>query len=167
MAERRLVAVLGYSRRSGDGLHPVCAERLRVAEREADGATAVLLSGWGRGPTVDSEAELMKAAWAGPDVRLIADADARSTLGNARAVAAAARETGATHVTLVTSSWHRTRARSLVRAALDAEIDLDVVSPPPPTLPVYYLGREAVCLLALPLQRALSARPSSAALRDR
>ena len=156
------MAVLGYSRRRGDGLHPICAARLEAAERVADGAVAVLLSGWARRPTSRSEAELMAAAWAGPEVPLLADGDARSTLGNARAVAAAVRETGATRVTVVTSSWHRRRASALVRAALGPGIGLDVVSPPP-TRPLHLVGRELACLLAVPLQRALSARPSSAA----
>ena len=160
------MAVLGYSRRRGRGLHPICAARLEAAERVADGASAVLLSGWARRPSTPSEAELMKAAWAGPQVPLLADGDARSTLGNARAVAVAARETGATHVTVVTSSWHRVRARALVRAALDPAIELEVVSPPR-TRPLHLLGRELACLVALPLQRALSARPSSAAPRGR
>jgi DUF218 domain len=166
VAERRLVAVLGYSRRRGDGLHPICAARLEAAERVADGAAAVLLSGWARRPSVRSEAELMAAAWAGPQVPLIADGDARSTLGNARAVATAARATEATHVTLVTSSWHRLRAKALVQAALGPGIRLDIVSPPP-TRPLHLVGREVACLLAVPLQRALSARPSSAAPRGR
>ncbi len=166
MAERHLVAVLGYSRRSGGaGLHPICAARLEAAEQVADGAEAVLLSGWARRPSTPSEAALMKAAWAGPPVPLLADGDARSTLGNARAISEAARATDATHVTVVTSSWHRLRARALVRAALDPGIALEVVSPPP-TRPLHLVGRELACLVALPLQR-LSARPSSAAQRGR
>ena len=167
VAERRLVAVLGYSRGRGDALHPICAARLAAAERVADGAEAVLLSGWARRRSRPSEAALMKVAWAGPPVRLIADGDARSTLGNARAVAAAARELEATHVTLVTSSWHRVRAAALTRAALgDEGIRLEVVSPPP-TRPLHLLGRELACLAAVPLQRLLSARPSRAEPRGR
>ena len=94
----------------------------------------------------------MEAAWTGPPVRLIADGDARSTVGNARAVAAAARELDAPHVTLVTSSWHRARAAALARAALGDGVLLDVVSPPR-TRPLHLLGRELACLLVLPLQR--------------
>ena len=154
MAERRLVAVLGYSRRRGRGLHPICAARLAAAEEVAEGADAVLLSGWARRAGASSEAALMKEAWAGPPVRLLADGDARSTLGNARAVAAAVRDTGATRVTLVTSSWHRYRAGMLVRAALGPEIRLDLVSPPP-TRPPHLLGRELACLVALVLTRRL------------
>jgi uncharacterized SAM-binding protein YcdF (DUF218 family) len=166
VAERRLVAVLGYSRRRGEGLHPVCTARLRAAEGVADGAAAVLLSGWARRRSRPSEATLMEDAWAGPPVRLIADGDARSTLGNARAVAAAAHEVEATSVTLVTSSWHRARAAALVRAALDPRIRLEIVSPPP-TRPLGLLGRELACFAALPLQLAISARRWNAARPDR
>ena len=63
----------------------------------------------------------MRQAWRGPAVRLVADGDARTTAGNARAVAAAARHIGADEVVIVTSSWHARRARLLVEAALDPE----------------------------------------------
>jgi len=75
----RVVAVLGYSERRGSGLHPICGARLDAAARVAAGADAVVLSGWSRRPGRPSEAALMQAAWAGPDVPLVADADARST----------------------------------------------------------------------------------------
>jgi uncharacterized SAM-binding protein YcdF (DUF218 family) len=153
VAERRLVAVLGYSSRRGHGLHPICAARLAAAESVADGAVAVLLSGWSRVPHRPSEATLMEAAWNGPDVPLIADGDARSTAGNARAVAAAAREADASSVTLVTSSWHGARAAALVKAALPPDVPVEVVSPPA-TRPLGLMARELAFRLALPLQRA-------------
>ncbi|MEO5575335.1 MAG: YdcF family protein [Gaiellaceae bacterium] len=142
----RLVAVLGYSTRRGDGLHPVCAARLAAAERAADDADAVLFSGWSRRRHRPSEAELMRSAWRGPASRLLADGDARSTFGNARAVAVVAGEVGADEVVLVTSTWHARRARLLVRAALGPDVSLDVVTADrsrPPLL----IGRELVCLL--------------------
>jgi uncharacterized SAM-binding protein YcdF (DUF218 family) len=129
----RLVAVLGYSSRRGDG------------------ADAVLFSGWSRRSGGSSEAALMLAAWRGADVPLLDDGDARTTLGNARAVAAAAQALGATEVVLVTSSWHRLRARRLVQAALGPDVRLELVSPARPR-PLHLVGRELVCLLALPLQ---------------
>jgi uncharacterized SAM-binding protein YcdF (DUF218 family) len=151
----RLVAVLGYSGRRGEGLDRVCAARLAAAEAPAEGADAVLLSGWSRQPGRASEASLMQAAWRGPQVPLLGDGDARTTLGNARAVAAAAKAIGATEVVVVTSSWHRLRARLLVRAALGPDVRLEVVSPERRT-PPHLVGRELVCLLALPFQlRAL------------
>jgi uncharacterized SAM-binding protein YcdF (DUF218 family) len=142
----RLVAVLGFSTGRGSGLHPICAARLETAERVADGADAVLLSGWSRRRRRRSEAELMREAWCGPELPLVVDGDARTTLGNARAVAAAATELGATEVVLVTSSWHARRARLLVRAALGPDVRLEVVTPPL-TGPAHLVGRELACLL--------------------
>lgn len=95
----------------------------------------------------------MRKAWHGPDVPLIVDGDATTTLGNARAVAAAASELRATEVVLVTSSWHARRAGLLVRAALGPDVRLEVVTPAR-TRPLYLVGREVACLVALPLQRA-------------
>lgn len=152
MASRsKLVAVLGYSTRRGGGLHPVCAARLAVAEEAAADADAVVLSGWARRPHRPSEAELMRAAWRGPDVTLIADGDARTTAGNARSIAAAARTAGATEVVVVTSFWHRPRARLLLRRALGPDVQLRLVSPER-RAPLHLLGRELACLLALPVQ---------------
>jgi uncharacterized SAM-binding protein YcdF (DUF218 family) len=153
----RLVAVLGYSTRRGGALHPVCAARLRAAEEVAAGADAVVLSGWARRPHHPSEAELMVAAWHGPDVHLVPDGDARTTAGNARGVARAAREAGATKVVAVTSSWHRRRARALLRAALGSDVELELVA----SAGRDGLGlraRELACLVALPLQSALLRR---------
>jgi uncharacterized SAM-binding protein YcdF (DUF218 family) len=161
VAERRLVAVLGYSPRRGQGLDPICASRLEAAQGVAEGAAAVLLSGWARRRHRASEAALMQAAWRGPAVPLIADGDARTTAGNARAVAAAVCELEATSVTLVTSSWHQRRARALVQAALPRGVRIEVISPPP-TRPLRLLARELACRLALPVQRArLSAARTS------
>ena len=148
----RLVAVLGFSTRRGGGLHPICAARLEVAERVAQGADAVVLSGWSRRRQRPSEGELMREAWRGPELPLLVDGDARTTLGNARAVASAAAQLRATHVVLVTSSWHARRARLLVRAALGPEIGLEVVTPAR-TRPLFLVGRELACLAAVPLQR--------------
>jgi hypothetical protein len=147
----RLVAVLGYSTRRGDHLHPICAARLETAEREAEGADAVLLSGWSRRRHRRSEAELMREAWRGPDVLLLLDADARTTAGNARSVARAAAELGAGEVVVVTSSWHAHRARRLVARALPDGPSLRVVTPPP-TRPLRLLARELV-LRAAPRRR--------------
>jgi uncharacterized SAM-binding protein YcdF (DUF218 family) len=153
--------VLGYSGWRHRRLHPVCAARLEAGERAAEGADAVLLSGWARPPRRETEAALMRAAWRGPDVLLLADDGARTTVGNVRAVAAAARELGAGEVVVVTSSWHRLRARLLLRAALGPDVTIELVSPARPRRPLL-LGREAACLLLLPLQlRAVRGRRSS------
>jgi uncharacterized SAM-binding protein YcdF (DUF218 family) len=137
----RLVAVLGYAPRRGDSLHDVCAARVRHASTLVRDGDAVLLTG---------EAELMNGAWAGSEVSL--DPHARNTRENARAIAAAAREVGATEVVVVTSTWHAFRARTLVRAAL-RDPDVTVTSSSPPGWrPVSLLAREAACLTALPIQ---------------
>ncbi len=150
----RVVAVLGYSGGRGAGLHPVCAERLAHAEKLAMGARAVILSGWARrsGPT--PEAELMRAAWAGPTVRLICDPEARSTADNAVNIAAAVRALGAEELVVVTSPWHRPRANVLLRAAMRGSgIRLSVATAgrSRPALP---LARELACLALLPFQLA-------------
>ena len=60
----------------------------------------------------------MAEAWRGESRVLHLDSGARTTSGNARAVATIARRLGATEVVVVTSGWHGRRAASLVRAAL-------------------------------------------------
>jgi uncharacterized SAM-binding protein YcdF (DUF218 family) len=157
----RLVAVLGYSTVRGDELHPIALDRLRAAELVAsEGADAVLLSGWSRRRHRLPEAELMRAAWAGPDVPLLVDADARTTGGNARAVADAVRETGVTEVVVVTSSWHARRARHLVRDALPAHVAVRVATPAR-TRPARLIARE----LALYLLRRTTASTARALRR--
>jgi uncharacterized SAM-binding protein YcdF (DUF218 family) len=60
----------------------------------------------------------MARAWTSPAGRVVLDRNARSTVGNALAVARVARGLGAHEVVLVTSGWHGRRASALVRAAL-------------------------------------------------
>lgn len=156
----RVVAVFGYSRRRDHGLNAICAARLAEAERVADGARVVILSGWARRPRV-SESELMRAAWRGPDVPLICDADARSTADNAAHVALAARELGAEELLVVTSSWHRRRASIFLRATLEGSgIGLSVVGAGGPR-PLLTLAREVACFALVPFQlpRARRGRP--------
>ena len=145
MTGGRVVVVVGYSRRRDSELHPVCAERLAHAQSLAGDARAVILSGC-------REAELMRAAWRGPDTFVICDAKARTTAGNAANVAARARELGASELVVVTSRWHRTRVSLLMRAALRGSgIELSVEATDgagPPLL----RARELVCLALLPVQ---------------
>ena len=156
---KRLVAVFGYSARGADGLHPLCLLRLRHAEELADGADAVVLSGWSRHGTGFAEAELMRDAWHGPDVRLVCDTTARNTMQNAIGVAELARELGVDEVIVVTSQWHAPRARALVRAALgDADVSVRASSPGGRMHP-RLLARELVCLAALPYQRRRVRQP--------
>jgi uncharacterized SAM-binding protein YcdF (DUF218 family) len=114
----RLVAVLGYSDRATDGLHPVCAARLARAAEEALPDDVVLFSGWGRSLDLPAEADLMARAWTVPVRARVADRGARTTLGNALGVARLARKLEAEEVVLVTSSWHGRRASALIRASL-------------------------------------------------
>ena len=144
----RLVAVLGYSDRRANGLHQHCAKRLRHAELIVSEDDAVLLSGWSRRRGNTSEAELMRRAWRGSDVRLLEDTTARNTAGNAASVAEAARRFGATEVTVVTSRWHAFRTRRLVSAALPQTPVR--TSSPADRPPVSLLAREAACLVLLP-----------------
>jgi hypothetical protein len=164
----RVVAVLGYSGRPDDGLHPVCAARLARAEELAGGACAVILSGWARPPRARSEAELMRAAWNGPDVPLVCDPDSGSTAGNAANIAADVRMLGARELVVVTSSWHAPRARALLEAALRGEdVRVSVATARGSPSPAAAL-RELVCLLALPLQlgRARRRAPSGGGARS-
>jgi uncharacterized SAM-binding protein YcdF (DUF218 family) len=112
----RLIAVLGYSVRRGNGLDPICSARLRHAETLA--ADAVVLSGWARQSRGSGEAELMRTAWRGPDVPLVCDTTARNTAQNAAAIASVAKELEAREVVVVTSRWHAPRTWLLVRTAL-------------------------------------------------
>ncbi|HEY7707405.1 MAG TPA: ElyC/SanA/YdcF family protein [Gaiellaceae bacterium] len=141
----RVVAVLGYSRRGDADLHAICAARLARAQELAGGADTVILSGF-------PEAELMRAAWKGPEVELIPEAESRSTAQNAANVARAARKLGASELVVVTSSWHRLRVSALMRAALHGSgIRLRIDGADAPR-PVGLLAREAVCLALLPFQ---------------
>jgi uncharacterized SAM-binding protein YcdF (DUF218 family) len=142
-----VVVVVGYSRRRDSELHPVCAERLAHAQSLAGDAGAVILSGC-------REAELMRAAWQGPDVLLVCDADAHNTADNAANVAARARELGAREVVVVTSRWHRARVSVLMRAALRGSgIGLSVEGTHG-RWPPHLVARELACLALLPVQLA-------------
>lgn len=118
MSQTRLIAVLGYSSRSGNGLHQICAARVRRAEQEARTGDVVLLSGWARNGGAASEADEMARAWKGDRDRLVLDGRARSTRGNVHATAALARALNTREIVLVTSSWHSRRAAVLLRWAL-------------------------------------------------
>jgi hypothetical protein len=145
MTAARVVAVLGYSHRRTGRLHPICAGRLTHAQGVADGAQAVVFSGF-------SEADPMRAAWTGPDVLLVCDSEARHTADNAANIAALARQMGAQELVVVTSSWHRRRARILFGAALRGSgirFSIETAEGPRPS---WLLGRELLCLALVPLQ---------------
>jgi uncharacterized SAM-binding protein YcdF (DUF218 family) len=149
-APKRLIVVLGYSDGRQRELHPICAARLEHAARLAEEGDAVLLSGWSRRAGRLPEAELMRRAWPGPERSLLSDPDARHTAQNAANAAAHARELGAEEVVVVTSSWHRARARALFRRLLPG-VEVTVVGARTPGSPRNYV-REAVVFPLVPLQ---------------
>jgi uncharacterized SAM-binding protein YcdF (DUF218 family) len=154
-----LVAVLGYSDRSNGDLHPICATRLAAAREAADGAGAVVFSGWSRRRgAARSEAELMVAAWDGPDCPLVSDPHARITAENAAHVGTLARALSAGEVRVVTSSLHQLRASLLFRAALRGSgARLSVRTAPGPRS-VRFALRELLALPLVPFQLALVMR---------
>ena len=154
----RLIAVLGYSDDTTAELHPVCGARLAIAAEEARSDDVVLFSGWARGSGLASEAELMLASWTGSGCTRLVDRAARTTLGNAIAVARAARHVDADEVILVTSRWHARRAATLVRAALRGSgTTLRVASAEEPLPPARRL-REAASWLVTPFLAVVAAR---------
>ncbi len=154
----RLVAVLGYSDRSTEELHAVCASRLERAADEIRPGDTVLLSGWARARRPRSEARLMEQAWSGRSARVVLDEGARTTQGNALRAAAAASELGVDEVVVVTSGWHARRAGALVRGALRGSgRTVTVVSTVDRGTRRARL-RELACWPAVPFQIARSAR---------
>ena len=154
----RLVAVLGYSDATTAELHPVCRVRLALAEQEARPGDVVLFSGWARGSGLTSEADLMVASWTGAACTRLVDRGARTTLGNALAVARAARRLPADEVVLVTSRWHARRAATLVRAALHGSGATLRVVPAEEPIPPERRLREAAAWLTVPLLAMVAAR---------
>lgn len=152
----RLVVVLGYSARRDGGLHPICAARLAHAARVVGETDAVLLSGRSRRPALPAEAELMRRAWGGPDRDLLCDLDARITADNAANAALHARELAVRHVVVVTSWWHRFRARVLFRALLPG-VRVSVASARTPWTPRLLL-RELAVFPLVPVQVRLARR---------
>jgi uncharacterized SAM-binding protein YcdF (DUF218 family) len=154
----RLVAILGYSDATTDGLHEIAATRVRRAADEARPDDIVLFSGWARGARWQAEADLMAARWTAPARARLVDRGARTTLGNAIAVARAARWVGAEEVVLVTSRWHARRASALVRASLNGSgARLRVVATDEPTVPRRGL-RELAAWMIVPVLALVAAR---------
>jgi uncharacterized SAM-binding protein YcdF (DUF218 family) len=152
----RLVVVLGYSSRRGDGLHPICSARLAHAAGLVDETDAVLLSGWSRRRGSVAEADLMRSAWNGRGAALLCDSAARITAENAANAADHARELAVGHVLVVTSWWHRLRARALFRSLLPG-IRVDVVAARTPWSPRLLL-RELAVFPLVPLQVVIARR---------
>jgi uncharacterized SAM-binding protein YcdF (DUF218 family) len=100
----------------------------------------------------------MAAAFAGKARTRLVDRGARTTLGNAIAVARAARLTSAEEVVVVTTGWHARRARALVRAALVGQgTRLRIAAVHAPHAPARRL-REAAAWLLVPVFALVAAR---------
>jgi uncharacterized SAM-binding protein YcdF (DUF218 family) len=94
----------------------------------------------------------MRDAWPSPCGQLVCDRTARSTADNAANVVAAADALGVSELVVVTSRWHRRRARILFRAALRGrKVRLSVEGAPGPRPPAV-VARELVCLVLVPFQ---------------
>jgi uncharacterized SAM-binding protein YcdF (DUF218 family) len=140
----RLVAVLGYSARGDQGLHPVCAARVARAAEVASEEDTVVLTG-------RPEAQLMHAAWQGQALRVVCETDAGVTAESAAQVARLARELGADEVIAVTSWWHCRRTAFLFRRALRGS-GVAVSTVGAPTWSGRLLFREAAAYALLPVQ---------------
>jgi uncharacterized SAM-binding protein YcdF (DUF218 family) len=140
----RLVVVLGYSDRRGDGLHPICAARLATAAALASPDDTVVLTG-------RPEAELMRRAWQGSSNRLLCDTGAGVTAESAAHTARLVRELGVSEVVVVTSWWHCRRTGLLFRRALNGT-GAGVRTVPSPSWTPRLLLREAAAFALVPLQ---------------
>ncbi len=153
----RLVAVLGYSSaRGGDELHRVCAARLARAGEEALAGRHGLSVWLAAAPDAhSSEAELMAGMWRGDTHQVLVDDASRTTYGNVRAAAAAARKLGVGEIVLVTSGWHGRRASALLQAAHGDRVVLAATDERGTAVA---RARELVCWLFVPVQVALARR---------
>jgi len=162
-ADGRLIVVLGSSDRHTDGLHPICAARLRHAATLADTRDVVVLSGWARAAHGRSEAELMAAGWTGTCRELVVDPEARHTVENALNALDDLERTGATTVIVVTSRFHAQRARAVFAYLTRRQRPTIVVSSPPARRPLQPWLREFPCWAVLPFQlMAARRRPARA-----
>lgn len=109
------IVVPGNGKVGSDGVYRItesCLALVREAERLAreHAAVAVAFSGWSPagGP---SEAEQMRAAWAGPAVELLLEPTATSTAENAARTLPLLLERGIDRAVVVTAPIHRHRVR--------------------------------------------------------
>jgi len=154
VSDTRLIAVLGYSSGyGGNELHRVCATRLARAGEEARPGDMIFLSGWRRPRSPASEAELMARIWDGDTQQVLVDDASRTTYGNVRAAAAAARKLGVGEIVLVTSGWHGRRASALLEAALGDRVLLAATDERGTRVARV---RELICWLFVPVQVALA-----------
>jgi uncharacterized SAM-binding protein YcdF (DUF218 family) len=110
------VLVLGYHRDDGGpGLSDLALAAVRHAERIAarEQADVVVCSGFARGDG-PSEGELMRDAWAGAPIEVVAEPTARDTVENATCSLPLLAERGVERVLVVCAVSHALRVRLLL-----------------------------------------------------
>ncbi len=110
------ILVLGYHRDDGrSGIAPLALACVRRAERLAADAPVgvVVCSGFARGAG-ESEGALMRDAWAGPPIEVVAETEARDTVENATLSLPLLRERGVDQVIVVCAASHAPRVRLLL-----------------------------------------------------
>jgi hypothetical protein len=112
----RGILVLGYHRDDGtSGISPLALAGVRRAEglaRAADTAV-VVCSGYARGDG-EPEGELMRRAWEGPEIEVVAESEARDTVENAVLSLAALRARAVDELDIVCAASHAPRVRLLL-----------------------------------------------------
>lgn len=110
------ILVLGYHRDDGlPGIVPLALACVRRAERLVGEApvAVVVCSGFARGGG-EPEGALMRDAWAGPPVEVVAETEARDTVENATRSLPLLRERGVERVVVVCAASHAPRVRLLL-----------------------------------------------------
>jgi hypothetical protein len=112
----RGILVLGYHRDDGEaGLSPLARAGVRRAERLADrtDVAVVVCSGYARGAGV-AEGALMRDAWRGPNVPVLAETEARDTAENATRSLPLLAAHGVDALEIVCAGSHAPRVRLLL-----------------------------------------------------
>jgi uncharacterized SAM-binding protein YcdF (DUF218 family) len=110
------ILVLGYHRDDGaPGIAPLALACVRRAERLASDVTVavVVCSGFAR-EGGEPEGRLMRDAWDGPPVEVVAETHARDTVDNAALSLPLLRERGIERVVVVCAASHAPRVRLLL-----------------------------------------------------
>lgn len=110
--------MLGYHRDDGwPGISALALAGVRRAERLArrSDVVVVVCTGFGRDGAVP-EGELMRAAWRGPRVEVVAETEARDTVENATLSLALLVERGVDRLDVVCAASHALRVRALLPA---------------------------------------------------
>ena len=163
---RSAIVVPGSEVRGRDGTYrvsPICLRQVEVAGRLAAerAVDVVVFTGWSRGGG-PSEAEQMRAAWAGPDVELVVEPTARLTAENAARTLPLLLRRGVEHALVVCAPLHLYRTRFFFRRlygprGIATEFHRVLAVPGPRAL-AWELGAVPVCLRHLRAAEADVAR---------